>query len=228
MTHARDDDNALHQQAWALLPWRVNGSLDADEHDMVSRHMAHCPACTTEAMRLQQMQTAIQSEDDNVAVTQGLARLRQRIAPATAPIPWWQRMWRDWQTSRAWLRAAVALQSGLIAAMLLGVALNMPEQGAVNAQAPAYRTLSAAPAQAAPSAHITVIFGDAVSQGELRALLTTLQAQVVDGPTPEGAYVLALPAMQQLAALARLRQLPRQTVLFAEPSGQLGTAGSPP
>src|SRR5215475_8694841 len=58
-----------------------------------------------------------------------------------------------------------------------------------------YHTQAAAQGSAhGGGAGLVVIFDGARSEGELRDLLRSLDARVVDGPTAEGAYTLQVPA----------------------------------
>lgn len=208
-----DTHDAAHREASSLLPWWVNGTLDDDEHAMMERHLAECPDCAREATQLRKMQDLIQSEPSNVPQAIALSRLQSRIQQAPTRRPnWWQHAMLSWRGASMWIRGALVLQTSLITCLLLLVLVRPHEV------APLYRTLSAAPAPAAPHAHITVIFNGAIPEQEVRALLLSLHASVVAGPTPEGAYVLALDPRQQDAALSRLRTQAHHAVVFAEPT----------
>lgn len=210
-----DTADRSHADMQHLLPWWVNGSLDDTERGMVERHVQNCAACRREAAQLRHLQAAIQSEPGDVAATLGLGRLRARIAPAH---PHGRSGWRAWPIWH-WLGGPRAMPMALIAG-LLGVAVGLLVWGALRgpAETMGYRTLSAVPAQPGPQAHITVVFDGRTSEGEMRALLLSLHANVVGGPTPEGAYLLAVPTASQDAALARLRSLAPHAVRLAEPA----------
>lgn len=211
---ALEDPVNTHRDVQALMPWWVNGSLEGSEFSKVADHLTTCAACAREAASLKQMQAAIQSDKDDAAATRGLDRMKLRVEQARIRTTRWRRAWQAWQSHPGWLRHALAMQLVLIASLL--VFMKLPASNKVNE--PSYRTLSAPAPPSEPHAYITVIFGDDVPQHTLRAMLTDIQAKVVDGPTPEGAYVLALAPKLRVAALAKLRSQPAQAVVFAEPS----------
>jgi cysteine synthase len=66
------------------------------------------------------------------------------------------------------------------------------------------------------------VFKPDTTEREMRRILQASGARVVDGPTVTDAYVLALPAAQAPAALARLRAEPAVTLAQA-----LGTEDLP-
>lgn len=211
-------DDAAHTEAFELLPWLVNGSLTPDERERVTQHVQRCPHCAREAAQLRQMQAAMQSEPADLAASQAFNRLRDRIEHDSSDAPWWQRARQAWrETQRGW-RGALALQAGLLACVL-AVLVFKPGAPDTSSQAPSYRTLSAptpSPAPGTGSAHVTVIFDGNLTEREVRALLLSVHASIASGPTPDGAYVLALDPAQQSQALAQLRGTAH--VVFAEPS----------
>ena len=87
---------------------------------------------------------------------------------------------------------------------------------------PSYHTLgSAAPHKPAGEA-IAVMFDPALSEAELRRMVTGAGARIVDGPTTTQAFVLEVPAGQSAAVIQHLRA--HAGVRFAEP---LGAAAGP-
>jgi len=81
-----------------------------------------------------------------------------------------------------------------------------------------YRTLATAPA-AAPHGVLRVVFAPETSEADLRALLLSVRAEIVGGPSAAGAYTLALDgagAAEPVDEVLRLlRADPR--IRFAEP-----------
>src|SRR5204863_100271 len=71
----------------ALLPWYVNGRLDAAEQAEVEAHLAGCPRCRAELALERQLQALLAPPEAAPAgadAERGLAVLRRRIA-AEAP-----------------------------------------------------------------------------------------------------------------------------------------------
>lgn len=228
-----------HQEAWELLPWYVNDTLQDEERRAVEEHLARCPLCRSELASSRQVALAVQraAELPDVAaerIDRLLARLDEPAvaraagesatgAPAAATVG---------RLAPA-VRWALALQAAAILALALGLAyllavpraLSSPEPATSQAASPTagssagpdFRTLAAPPAAAAPAARVRVVFDPAASEEELRRLLLEAGARFAGGPSPAGVYALEVAGGAPAAAdaLARLRAHPR--VELAEP-----------
>jgi len=202
-------DDPQHIAAADLLPWFVNGTLDAGEYAQVERHLATCIACTQDALMLRELQAIYDEDKKHYRVSDaGIANEHQHIdrlqstrdrppsraSAARRPVRWWQMLLVAQTTVIVLLAAAFLVQSG-------------PRY---------YYTLSASPPPPTPEAAVVVVFDANRSERELRELLRSAHARIVDGPTREGAYTLHVPSAEQAQAIVRLRQLP--WVRFAEPA----------
>lgn len=197
-----------HHEALRLLPWRLNGTLDADECAFVDGHVRDCARCRSELDALRIVQETCLREDEGTPPA--FARLRARIEAGAGPAPadpprWsWRRLRAGWGEAPAWLRAAACVQ----AALLVAVALAWP------AREPAprpYRTLGngAFAGVAAPSeATLLLVLAPDVDQAQTRRLLRASGARIVDGPSDVGAYVVAVDAKRASASRDALRAAP--------------------
>ncbi|HUL67260.1 MAG TPA: zf-HC2 domain-containing protein [Burkholderiaceae bacterium] len=199
---------SAHQVAFELLPWFVNGTLEPAERTAVEQHLHECVACRRELDWLQQLSSAyVSSEpalDSEGAFERLVPQLQRQDAPVATPSPF------AWLRSRlsdtgAWLRFAVAMQFGVIAALGWAVALReLP-----------YHGLGAIATRASGS--VIVVFDPNAREGDVRRILRAIGARVVDGPTTANGYVLEMTdaAGTTAAALAQLRAEP--AVILAEP-----------
>lgn len=211
---------AEHERAYALLPWYVNGTLEEAESQLVSAHLSSCRICEEELADCAELQAAVRRtrQESWEPGPEHLASLMAQLGagtagrvPAQSP---WSRL-RDWLTAPpGWGRWVLIPQTAL-AAGLAGLIV-WQSLGAAPAD---YRTLTSPPTAAAPLAgHVLdVAFRDDLREIELRALLRTLEAELVAGPSELGVYTVVVPAsISRAGALERLRGHPG--VRLAEPA----------
>lgn len=198
-------DDPRHREAMQVLPWYVNGTLDAAEFAWVDAHVQECVACRRECDQQRALAAAVRLEVTPPAMVRGFDRLNAQLdtlrVPASPPSGW-----------RTWLRPSILLPlvAAQFVAIVILILMNRPDAE------PAYRTLSDAPnATLSPDA-VVVIFDPALTLQRVQDLLRASGARIVNGPNARGAYILEPPAGQQAATLDRLRANPG--VRFAQPA----------
>lgn len=180
------------------LPWLASGALDADRRRDLESHLERCPACRAEAERCRAERAQLRAEAAPAAAPHPaqLARLLERLddapeeaeddgalRPAPAPRPRRRRLWSRTPPVARWLIAAQ-----LVALAGLGLYAARPEPAPPD---PRFRALSA-PAAAPARGVVRVVFTASASEAEIRALLLSVRAEIVGGPSAVGAYTLAL------------------------------------
>ena len=198
-----------HREAWAVLPFFVNATLDPAERAGVEAHLGYCVTCRAEVEMLRQVERGVR---DAALETTQVDRAWHRLAAGlTAPPPPAMPARARWTGFVEWLRdllaatpgparAALAVQAVLLAAVVGGLGLPGPSStgparpGSV-APGPAspgvaYQTLSAGDATPAAAA-LRVRFADEAPESRLRALLLEAGLRIVDGPSAAGLYALA-------------------------------------
>lgn len=187
--------NAKHQQVQELLPWYVMDTLDADEREVIDRHLVECDLCRRELDWQRQMRAAHDEPMPDYDVENALARLHARVPAirtgtksAADPGP----------RSKTWLYWALAAQLLVICGLASWILLN-------RTQAPDYHALSS-PGAAQADARLVVMFAPQTTEAQLRESLRLSRARIVDGPTVNGAYVLAVPSANAQRALTRLKR----------------------
>jgi hypothetical protein len=187
-----------HEQTQMLLPWKANGTLDAQDAALVEGHLAECEQCRGDLaaeLALRGLYAAApapaapraRDRIDAILPGSGVALLRRRVA-----LGW-----------------ALAGQAAVAAAAAVAIVANWP------AAAPRddYRLLASA-AQPARG-NVIVLFAPEMAERDLRAALDAAGARIVGGPTPSGAFVVQVDAGTRTAVLGKLRQT--RQVLLAEP-----------
>lgn len=204
-----------HQHVQLLLPWYVNGTLDAGERVAVQAHLGRCARCQADATWQRRLRAhadegfaSIQATPgDHVEhgehVEQDWARLRERLdPPRTNALPGaaGARSRRRWAGSWSrWWAIAVAAQAVVIAAMAF--ALWTSPHHPADAYAALGRPLPPAAANA------LVVFHPDATEAQIRRALRACDARIVGGPTATDAYLLAVPALGP-RTLALLRSEP--------------------
>jgi len=207
MTQIFKLQDARHRQAQGLLPWYVNGTLDADEVATFEKHLAECAECRAdlEQERLLGHEVAHRPLDADHGWERMRAQLQARSskgwpAPLLAP--------------RAFLRRSVPMGWALAAqAACLAVVVGATWLAAPRFQDHTYRALGAAEARV--GGNVVVMFKPSASEQALRGALRDVGARLVDGPTASDAYVLHVDPAGRADALSRLRA--NDDVSLAEP-----------
>jgi len=200
------DFAARHAVAFELLPWLVNDTLAAAERGAVLAHLDHCLVCRREQARLRVLAALVQAPSEAQRCEDALRRLHARMSTRSS----------DAQ-SAPWAAAAVlALVVGLVTtlsdnteasvAWLKNTGLSMMSQShVVDSSSPAIR------------AHL--VFYDNITERQLRALLLSVGADLIDGPTSGGVYTIAFSHVHtpQAAAMALSELRHSRRVVYAEP-----------
>jgi hypothetical protein len=198
-------DPAAHKVADVLLPWLVNGTLEGDELTFVRRHVEGCARCQREVVWLREFHAACVAGEALPGASNAFRKLRRQLEN---PLPARPRLRSRWNQVGPWSRWLIASQLVVIVALgswwLIG--MESPAQ---------YRTLGAATASAPTTGDLVVVFDPTTSESDLRRILRSAGARVVDGPTEANAYVLDVPAERRLLALQRLRA--ERAVVMVEP-----------
>ena len=167
-----------HDHPDALLPWYVNGTLTDEERAQVEAHLEHCEQCREELRFLTGLRQAVKQVADVPASPElGLKRLMREIdaetpasRPATRRMAWWQ-------PSLAAAAVVIVIQGVL----LLNLWQRDDDAGMRLA------------GEARPAAVVLQIrFDAAAREEEIRALLRSLDARFVDGPSAVGLYRIEL------------------------------------
>lgn len=203
-----------HEDSWNLLPWLANNSLRDDELHGLLEHLKICSTCRDELRFLPELRLVSDQVRPDAPPSRAISNhLSSRIDAHEQS----RRSWLQKAGERLTRRAApgnglpfLIAQAALIVLLVGGVWWTQPEEAS-------FQTLSQA-TPAADSAHyLRLIFEGSTPADELKDLLLELEATVVSGPSSLGAYVVRLPAENDLGEVIRALRL-RDEVTFAEPT----------
>ena len=190
-----------------LLPFYVNGTLDADERTWIESYLREHPPAENELRWLRSVQAMTQEEAVPVSSEVGLERAMQRIRgerPASSPAvatSWVERL-REWlsrlvpptmlKPALASALAVVALQAVVITSMV----------GERDDTSPIRTKPPVNVAEQGP--YVKVNFKPDATEADIRMLLIDVQANIASGPGQLGDYYVRVPAWQVDAVTAQL------------------------
>lgn len=190
-------DSSAHSAVDALLPWYVNGTLRGEELAAVEQHLSGCRQCQLEVDWLRQVFAACAA----LSPLEDVPMERFSMAAsgvATHRHAWPARLAHGWRASPPWVRGLLAAQLAAIAVLGTTVAIDAGKQ-------PAYQTLGIE-SRSVPSRNaVAVVFDPTATEAEIRRIVASVGARIVDGPTATHAFVLELPSAQADKALQSLR-----------------------
>jgi putative zinc finger protein/fervidolysin-like protein len=202
--------------AAALLPWYLSGTLPAADRAVVAAHLETCDACRRELAALERLKTAV-----GAAVEARPAPARDLFARVAARVgaeprgSWWTRL-ADRAGALLAPRLAPALAVGLIAVQFGALALLAVRLYQVVPGEHTTQSGSAASGPAAAGTRLRLAFQDGATALEIRSALESVGAQIVEGPSAAGFYVVVVPPATDAArAIETLRS--RGAVRFVEP-----------
>jgi len=207
-------DAAAHKVADALLPWLVNETLEGDELAFVRRHLDECPDCRQEVEWLRELHAACIAGEAMPGASAAFRNLRRALEAPSEGRDSIARLRRPLGRTRRWWQWALAAEFAVI--LVLGGLLLTGTDG------PAlYRTLGAGDTGKPATGSLVVVFDPATSQAEVRRILRSAGARIVDGPTQANAYVLEVPVGQAGQAAQAIKA--ERAALLIEPLGLQGS-----
>lgn len=207
-----------HAEAWALLPFLVNGRILPEDREWVELHLQFCEECQREFESQRPLAKHMrESELPFVASEQrAFSKLWTRIEAAETALPPEQ----ESATSPAgvpprrnvrWLAAAVVVQA--IGLALLGItALNRSDESIAE-----FRTVTSSEELHSSGPAVRLVFTADTSIAQVTEILARHELELVGGPRGAGVFTAALGTSDVSAdtIAANLRRNPH--VQFAEP-----------
>lgn len=183
-----------------LLPWYVNGSLNAQDRDWVDRYLAEHPQARAELEWHRSLQARLQDDAPAVPATIGLAKAMTLIRgdrPTFAE--------RVTAFFGAFGVRPVAAFAGLaIMALQAGFILNLLD--AARDDAVEMRALRATVTDDRPMLKLN--FAPDAKESEIRHLLMSVQGHLAGGPGQLGDYFVVVPAGKETAMAEQLKSNP--------------------
>jgi hypothetical protein len=212
MTETQEKTPDVHEIV-LLLPWYLNGKLAEGERIEVERHLSNCPECRRELESLSAVRTqtremlgAVPGPRDSVRRAV-MDQIRRSPAAAREAQPGFLErlagafgvLFRpQWAPALAVL--LIVGQFGALAWLAQGPGTQAVGPG-VQPDGLRLRGVGTEPVR------LKIVFGPSASVRDVTGAVHDLGGRIVDGPTPEGAFVVALPAASPQETSSRLRAL---------------------
>ena len=185
MNHEENDEALL-----ALLPWYLNGRLEAAEQAQVKALLERSEQARVELDTLQGLAAAVRVEEakrnrqQTVPTELGWARLQRSLAqPAIAP-----------KARRDWWRPSLAAAAALIVALQVGI-LSRPASLESDWQLQSGGTVQ----QLTGGFRVQVRFVDHAQWQQVRAFLLDIDGVLIDGPSALGVMQVYVPTSSRFA-----------------------------
>ena len=200
-----------HEQAVELLPWLVNGTLDAQEQEVIFEHAHACVICRRELSHLHRLHESFSQAANTALIPEpDMRNINARIDALVD-----RQHWIQTQLSRlreffdSPLRIGFAAQT--IVVVLLATVLLWPENEDVE-----FTTLTQAD-NLPDGRYIRVVFSPDLQHSQMTDLLDKFELTIVEGPSNRGVYTLSVSnAADTEDVLAQTLQ-DNPNILFAQP-----------
>jgi anti-sigma factor RsiW len=205
-----------------LLPWYAAGSLEPEQARQVEAVLKDAPQLARELDEWRALESVVAEVGENEPefrpelideahrridayeagrASAGSARSASRAQTGAASVTTLLgRVRRTWDATPVGVRFAMAAQLGLLA-VLVGL-LGVPRL-----EDPGFTTASGTRSQSVEGRRVSVVFQPERSLGEIEALLEDAGAEIVAGPSGQGAYVLDLGDVDDAQAARVLDEL---------------------
>ncbi|MGH8249747.1 MAG: hypothetical protein ACREVI_03445 [Steroidobacteraceae bacterium] len=195
----QESHDDLERRTLELLPWYVNGTLNDEEHQLVSRQALTSLPCRKGLERLRRLQGLMQLEDAEAAATsRAFERLMARIHASDS-----SRL-RVRQPARRFAWTGLALAASVAAIVSVPMWWRADDS---SVPPRIYETLTRSQPVEPGGVRLRVVFSPGVTESEKRELLARHGVAAVGAPTEEGVVTLQLPEeADRIAIVASLRQ----------------------
>jgi len=193
-----------HDAAWELLPWYINGTLQASERALVDVHVRTCLLCHREVDEQRQLHELVRESDTvRISPRSSFETLMRRIDSGVSA-----------DTGRSiGYRARVAAWLPIAATLLAASVLLIVLFSASPDRDGEFQTLTSdTPSRQYDLPALQMVFTEQVTQEDIRSIVAAVGGRIVDGPSGAGVYTIGLvdgpvPAgtLEQLRADERIR-----------------------
>jgi anti-sigma factor RsiW len=180
-----------------LLPWYVNGTLDAADRAWFEQHLAENAEAREELAWYRSLQTQMRQDAPAVPPTIGLARTLHLIRGDRPTLA--ERVTGFFASLG--MRPGLALAGAALMAVQGGVIFNLMQQGHEDT----VEIRAIGPSRAAAGPLLKLSFAPGAREVDIRMALVLVQGSVAAGPGPQGDYFVRVPAGTEATSVEQLK-----------------------
>jgi hypothetical protein len=205
-----------HGEAWALLPFLVNGRLSDEDREWVEFHVSQCEDCQRELQAQRPLAAEMRDAESPVIGSEQRAfnKLWTRIEAAEGAVP------GSNETPVVSARSAPSRTVRWLAAAAIVQAVGLGVLGLVALQGRGedFRTVTDVPAPVGGAAAVRLVFAPDTQIDSMAKVLGRYGLQIVSGPGQAGVFTAALPASTAATPASVAASLANDPhIRFAEP-----------
>lgn len=201
--------NLSHEEINLLLPWYLNGTLESEEKEVVTKHLSNCSLCHMEIEELKMLRGTIMeaNEAQNEMLSVPVERMEMNILDRIdsieestyqetqrVPITESESLWTKVQGLLDGISMPALSPVGMAALFVIQFAIIIGLASTLLFNEPEYEVLSVNTQTAQDlGPTIMISFKDSVTEKEIRNLLSSIDGRIIDGPKAGGLYVVELP-----------------------------------
>ncbi len=203
-------NNISHEEINLLLPWYLNGTLQSEEKEVVTKHLSDCSLCHMEIEELKLLRGSIleANEAHDAMLSVPVERMEMNILDRIdsfeesneqktqrVPVADSEPIWSKVQGFLGAITMPSLSPVGMAALFVIQFAIILGLAGTLFFNEPEYEVLSTGNQVAedlGPS--IMISFQNSATEKEIRELLTSVGGKIIDGPKAGGLYIVELPA----------------------------------
>ena len=216
MADAKNDRRRFSE----LLPFYLNSTLSAQDHDWMARYLAEHPDATKELEFASMLRETTRGTVSKVPESERLARLMRDWKPERATVPWRQKAWQ-WLQGRVRIPApAMVLASVVIlgqGALIASLVSEPSDTSLFRSERP----------ECVATPTLRVLFKPDARHADILLILRSVEATLQSGPSETGGLWLTVPpgrSLEEAQAMLRSSALVEEVVPSQESRVPAGCA----
>ncbi|GEM_PF-497860 len=211
-----------HHEAWLLLPWYANGSIDRADKQLVERHLRVCLPCRGELINQRMLQKKVcETKTFEITGQRSFSRLQSRIHRTSdeltreKALPALSHNFPKWMMGpfvEKWVQRPAVFAFSILLFFLIPLHFQLEKP-----QKTEFRTLATPPTVPASKNDVRIVFSSQLNQKQMDEILGPVNGLIVEGPSAHNVFRVRIENSQSDLATVISRLRADAGVVFAEP-----------